>query len=123
MTSADTSLSLLFPAKPIISADDDYEDYHHQANKHPPRSHKKPRALTAHLESVHGIIMRAINRRDFDPRSEAWQHFADFLHLETYIPNLSAATEYKGTMTREQYLQEQRQFVEEYPDFRMHCDT
>lgn len=55
-----------------------------------PKKSKKAAEIEAHLQRLHETTISAIDERNFDPESEAWQHYADKIEVDVDVPELGA---------------------------------
>lgn len=75
-------------------------------------------ALEAELERICDLTNRAANEKDFDPRSEGWQHHA---HSITFSADSPVGGYQVQKRTLAESLELQRHYSEKFPDLRVEC--
>lgn len=86
----------------------------------PSRKYQSTLDIEAHLEYVHQLTIDAINTRDFDPKSEAWQHYANKIKTEIEVPPLRMP-QASRKCTFAEHLEKHKRYLSQFPDINIEC--
>lgn len=82
------------------------------------RKHQSTLDLEAHIEHVHQLTINAINAKDFEITSQAWQHYAAEIETEIEVPPIRLSV-WKCTLA--EHLERHKCFSAHFPEWHVEC--